>query len=81
MSTTACRRDARDPGMQARRPRSCGEYDPLALAFLFFAGETPAILQSVPLVPKNFLISGSFFYSILFYLFAILVKNKLAITI
>ncbi|MDR2168981.1 MAG: hypothetical protein LBP59_02460 [Planctomycetaceae bacterium] len=34
MSTTACRRDARDPGMQARRPRSWN------------TGETPAILQT-----------------------------------
>jgi hypothetical protein len=32
--------------MQARRPRSCGECDPLRL-FSFFAGETPAIHQPI----------------------------------
>ncbi|MDR2169251.1 MAG: hypothetical protein LBP59_03825 [Planctomycetaceae bacterium] len=32
MSTTACRRDARDPEKQARRPRSGGDCDPLASA-------------------------------------------------
>ncbi|MDR2170374.1 MAG: hypothetical protein LBP59_09550 [Planctomycetaceae bacterium] len=30
--------------MQARRPRSCGEYNHLAPAFLFFAGVSLAIL-------------------------------------
>ncbi|MDR2169205.1 MAG: hypothetical protein LBP59_03595 [Planctomycetaceae bacterium] len=34
--------------MQARRPRSGGEYDPLAPAFIFFAGVSPAILIRQP---------------------------------
>ncbi|MDR2168606.1 MAG: hypothetical protein LBP59_00510 [Planctomycetaceae bacterium] len=31
MSTTACRRDARDPGMQARRPRSWDADETIAI--------------------------------------------------
>ncbi|MDR2172021.1 MAG: hypothetical protein LBP59_17895 [Planctomycetaceae bacterium] len=36
MSTTACRRDARDPGMQARRPRSWDAGETLAILPAFF---------------------------------------------
>ncbi|MDR2170076.1 MAG: hypothetical protein LBP59_08040 [Planctomycetaceae bacterium] len=42
--------------MQAGRPRSGGECDPLASAFLFFAGVSPAIRLSLPLVPKKILL-------------------------